>query len=198
MRRHLAFGLLALVPMLLAPLCAPRPSPNCGNGTIEVPETCDDGNVRTWDGCSRVCRVEVIPGGHWTCLGEPSECSLTLTVASTVLWEGQPDTGCITLWADEAQFRILWRTCDPWRNLCRKPDKPSCLVGFLPGVGTLGDVDAFTGAEICAQRAAHGLPCSPEYKPTCRYAFGASREFGLTILEDCGGSSAPTVAEASP
>jgi len=30
----------------------------CGNGTLESPETCDDGNVESGDGCSNVCVIE--------------------------------------------------------------------------------------------------------------------------------------------
>ena len=37
----------------------------CGNTFIESPETCDDGNLASGDGCSNVCATEVItpPGG---------------------------------------------------------------------------------------------------------------------------------------
>ncbi|HKZ49973.1 MAG TPA: DUF4215 domain-containing protein, partial [Candidatus Nanoarchaeia archaeon] len=34
----------------------------CGNGLTEPPETCDDGNTNSYDGCSSTCQVEV-PGG---------------------------------------------------------------------------------------------------------------------------------------
>lgn len=63
--------------------CSPTPSPTpvftpsptgtpasvCGNGRIEMPETCDDGNTVSDDGC-RNCRV--VPG--YTCVREPSFC----------------------------------------------------------------------------------------------------------------------------
>lgn len=32
----------------------------CGNGRIEVPEECDDGNARNHDGCSAQCRTEAL------------------------------------------------------------------------------------------------------------------------------------------
>lgn len=35
--------------------------PSCGNGLIEVPETCDDGNTAPGDGCASDCSLE--PGG---------------------------------------------------------------------------------------------------------------------------------------
>ena len=33
----------------------------CGNGVVEAPETCDDGNLAAGDGCSSVCQVENRP-----------------------------------------------------------------------------------------------------------------------------------------
>jgi cysteine-rich repeat protein len=35
--------------------------PTCGNGVIEPPETCDDGNQQSGDGCSAKCRLEPTP-----------------------------------------------------------------------------------------------------------------------------------------
>lgn len=33
--------------------------PTCGNGTVDVGEECDDGNLRDFDGCSAQCKSEV-------------------------------------------------------------------------------------------------------------------------------------------
>lgn len=46
---------------------------NCGDGTVDPDEECDDGNTDHIDGCSAVCRVEQ----GWTCSGEPSVCDPT-------------------------------------------------------------------------------------------------------------------------
>lgn len=46
------------------------PASVCGDGVIELPETCDDGNTVGDDGCSAACAVE---DGH-VCVGEPSLC----------------------------------------------------------------------------------------------------------------------------
>jgi cysteine-rich repeat protein len=46
---------------------------NCGDGVVQAPEACDDGNTLSGDGCSNVCHVE--PG--WDCTGEPSTCVTT-------------------------------------------------------------------------------------------------------------------------
>jgi len=48
--------------------------PVCGNGVIEVGETCDDTNTTPGDGCDASCSVESI----WSCTGEPSNCSENL------------------------------------------------------------------------------------------------------------------------
>ncbi len=38
------------------PLCEPAGS--CGNGVLDAPESCDDGNLTTGDGCSNLCLLE--------------------------------------------------------------------------------------------------------------------------------------------
>ena len=43
----------------------------CGNGIITSPETCDDADANSGDGCSSSCAIE--PG--WTCTGQPSVCT---------------------------------------------------------------------------------------------------------------------------
>jgi len=45
--------------------------PTCGDGVIETPEVCDDGNTANADGCSDVCEVET----GWECVDEPSVCT---------------------------------------------------------------------------------------------------------------------------
>jgi cysteine-rich repeat protein len=43
-------------------LCA-NASAQCGNGIVEPGEQCDDGNIFSGDGCSRLCRIEVCGNG---------------------------------------------------------------------------------------------------------------------------------------
>ena len=45
---------------------------SCGNGDIEPGEDCDDGNAAGEDGCDNRCGLE----DGWSCVAEPSECSL--------------------------------------------------------------------------------------------------------------------------
>jgi cysteine-rich repeat protein len=57
--------------------CEPcPPPPNCGNGSIEPAETCDDGNTAAGDGCDNTCMVE----GGFSCLGMPSVCAANAVV----------------------------------------------------------------------------------------------------------------------
>ncbi len=57
----------------------------CGNGFVEIPETCDDGNINNGDGCNSTCNIEV----GYNCTGSPSICS-------TVCGDGvvTPGEGC--------------------------------------------------------------------------------------------------------
>ena len=49
----------------------PKNDPNlCGNGIINSPEQCDDGNNANGDGCSSGCLIE----SGYTCSGTPSVC----------------------------------------------------------------------------------------------------------------------------
>ncbi len=43
----------------------------CGNGTLESPETCDDGGTSSGDGCTDGCQEEL----GWSCSGSPSSCT---------------------------------------------------------------------------------------------------------------------------
>jgi len=43
---------------------------DCGNGTIDTPEECDDANSAGGDGCDSTCKIEVC----FQCEGEPSVC----------------------------------------------------------------------------------------------------------------------------
>ena len=51
----------------------------CGNGTIEVPESCDDGNTDAGDGCNSACRLE--PGSTCRFPGRACEPTVCETVA---------------------------------------------------------------------------------------------------------------------
>ena len=48
----------------------PPPAAQCGNGTIETGEGCDDGNTSGGDGCSSVCAIET----GWKCAAQNTPC----------------------------------------------------------------------------------------------------------------------------
>ena len=59
---HAPFVALALgTALLVAAPSARAQVPVCGNGLVEPPETCDDGNVLPGDGCSAACLLENLP-----------------------------------------------------------------------------------------------------------------------------------------
>jgi len=49
-------------------------APSCGNGIIEPPEECDDGNTLPWDGCTPSCELEIKDGCvSGLCLPQPRD-----------------------------------------------------------------------------------------------------------------------------
>jgi cysteine-rich repeat protein len=65
---------LQVVPTLIP--CGGPPGINCGNGVIDLNETCDDGNKNPCDGCSAICLVERCGDGFLGCdeHGIPEAC----------------------------------------------------------------------------------------------------------------------------
>jgi len=59
----------------------------CGNGVIESPEVCDDGDAESGDGCTASCQVEA----GYACTGEPSVCVQRCGNGSIDLGEGCDD-----------------------------------------------------------------------------------------------------------
>jgi len=54
-------------------LCTP--TPECGNGSLETGEACDDQNTTVGDGCAANCSIEPA----WNCVGTPSICGHWVT-----------------------------------------------------------------------------------------------------------------------
>ena len=54
------FALVVMFPIVLAACSSARneDDPQCGDGVIEAPEQCDDGNTAAGDGCSSACTAE--------------------------------------------------------------------------------------------------------------------------------------------
>ena len=66
-------------------------SPTCGDGVIATPETCDDSNTTSGDGCSSTCTTET----GYTCSGTPSTCSTTCGDGIKAGAEGCDDGGVL-------------------------------------------------------------------------------------------------------
>ena len=66
---------LLVIPILIThPFSAQAQPPNCGDGTIDVDEACDDGDTMSGDGCSAFCTIE--PGYFCDNTMLPSICNL--------------------------------------------------------------------------------------------------------------------------
>ena len=64
-------------------------APICGNGVIEVGETCDDGNTNNGDGCSNTCQTE---GGGCVIdaqCNDNNSCTMDLCVAGACVFSAQ-------------------------------------------------------------------------------------------------------------
>lgn len=100
----------------------------CGNGIVEVGETCDDQNTDDGDGCSATCAVE--PG--FGCTGQPStcepaaECPTDCSELNDGCTVGVCDAGsCVARPADDGT------ACDDG-SLCTNDDV--CTAGVCGGV----------------------------------------------------------------
>ncbi len=61
----------------------------CGDGFVCGAETCDDGNTSWGDGCGGTCIQEA----GWTCVGEPSVCTVGCTVPPALFLQGACNAG---------------------------------------------------------------------------------------------------------
>jgi cysteine-rich repeat protein len=126
----------------------------CGDGVIDAPETCDDGNTTPGDGCSSACQVEEC----YSCTGEPSTCTplgdgsgcddgnvctQTDTCTSGTCTGSNPIT-CTPL--DSCHDA---GTCDPV-NGCSNPPKADGSA--------CNDGDTCTGPDTCTAGVCGGTP----------------------------------------
>jgi CSLREA domain-containing protein len=95
-------------------------APECGNGVLEVPESCDDNNTADLDGCSSDCVSEPLPSGH----NEPR----TTGVMQGGLVVAYED--CLAGSGTHATFNSVSDACMPKRM------DPDC--GFQNTTGTVG------------------------------------------------------------
>jgi fibro-slime domain-containing protein len=110
----------------------------CGDGVIEPPETCDDGNDRPGDGCSGACQVE--PG--WAC--------------------PVPDQPCVKIWVCGNGHVDPGEECDDGNAVAGDGCSPTCQVesGYSCRnyFGALSCLST-TGVACCGSLSAAGQGC---------------------------------------
>ena len=101
-------------------LCAPGRCSVCGNGRVEAPEACDDGNRAGGDGCSTACAREpgfLCPGVAMVDGGVTSACCLSRV--NPVTW------GNVCSCEGQASGSPAWRVS----AACEVEDVDECRVG---------------------------------------------------------------------
>jgi fibro-slime domain-containing protein len=119
----------------------PVDQPLCGDGLLEAPEQCDDGNQVSGDGCSATCHLEA----GWVC-DEPGE-ACRRTVCGDGIVEG-------TEQCDDGNLEI-GDGCTPQCTL-----EPDCSAGTCEPL--CGDGEAYPGQECDDGNLLDGDGCSSE------------------------------------
>lgn len=156
-------------------VCVITPTSVCGDGKIDTPEVCDDGNARPGDGCSGTCAVE--PG--YTCPTEGKGCIYTVTVncgdgkiqGSEACDDGNKadNDGCSAGCDVEPGY-----SCTTPGQLCTKKPDPAC-----------GDGAVDFGEECDDKNKADNDGCSSTCAIELGYTCPAPGEL-CTKLEYCG------------
>ena len=87
----------------------------CGNGLVELGETCDDGHAVAGDGCSATCQTET----GYTCTGAPSVCTITpggcaMPTALTLTQTGNDYDGMGSGDTTNASNNVAGAACDAY------------------------------------------------------------------------------------
>jgi cysteine-rich repeat protein len=101
----------------------------CASGSIEMGESCDDGNMIDGDGCSAACLVEPC----WGCSGQPSTCVPTPRTTCKSSTAPHKSRLSIKNGPDDAVDKITWQ----WKK------------GADTAIGELGDPLAGDGYALC-------------------------------------------------
>ncbi|MBX7196751.1 MAG: DUF4215 domain-containing protein [Sandaracinaceae bacterium] len=132
--------------------CAPTVPPSCaiacGDGRVDEPEACDDGNALSGDGCSSVCGSEL----GFVCAGAPSVCAPLSRFACT--------TSCIRPNGDTAE--PAWTSCEVDVRSAQEQALARCRA-WAPDA----EVNNFVSCERavpseCSSRCGDGTPTLPE------------------------------------
>jgi cysteine-rich repeat protein len=123
---------------------------NCGNGTVDPGEECDDANLMRGDGCGASCQIEC----YWSCgsCGPPGPCLITPVCGDGRIdspeacddGNGADGDGCA---ADCATIERGWR-CPAVGHRCI----PTCGDGHVVGPESCDDSNTIAGdgcSEVC-------------------------------------------------
>lgn len=107
----------------------------CGDGTVAVPEQCDDGNLADGDGCSASCQLEL----DFDVCGAATPLNLGITTVSTLEGTMVVETECgpmegqreraFALPVTTGRIRVAWSADAP---VVLSPRRSDCA--YLPGV----------------------------------------------------------------
>ena len=142
-----------------------EPAGACGNGLLEFPEACDDGNTLSGDGCSMICFLDSLPDGSGCNLGGDRAClsGRCDTTETPDTCEPADTCGNGLVEAGEA--------CDDGNRGSGDGCSAFCFIDALPT-----GVDCSTnGAAVCAS----GICDTTESPATCE----AANSCGNSVIE---------------
>ncbi|MDP2691874.1 MAG: DUF4215 domain-containing protein [bacterium] len=120
----------------------------CGDGQVEDPETCDDGNQVSFDGCSRLCQVERLPESHL--LQFTPDVIQGVDVPLTIVFDSLPNGGAnsveVYLGKDGGNFQLIPST----RQSTQLTLTQFLADGVYLGYSRVTDVVGYTEALLTA------------------------------------------------
>lgn len=142
--------------------------PSCGDGAVTAPETCDDGNTVSGDGCSATCVVEAAPACGDGNLTAPEECDDGNRVSGD---------GCSATCTRE------FDRCDP--NPCLNGG--TCADGACQCPAGFSGATCETNIDECAPNPClNGGTCTDGVNAfTCACAAGFSGSTCATNIDEC-------------
>ena len=159
--------------------CTPVPAA-CGNGVVEVPEECDDGNAQNGDGCSAACQLE---DASALCAGLPAVAGTA--IRSELLVSGLPNL-------TDLQAPPL----DPNRLFAVQQHGFIRIVengAVLPAPF----LDIASKVSCCGERGLLGLAFHPDYESTGWFFVNYTDNAGDTVIARYQVSADPDVANAA-
>ena len=161
----------------------------CGNGVLESPEQCDDGNMTAGDGCSPTCTLEPFPDGIDTCpgalipfSGDVANGPLTYrTTASTaVLTPGARSCAATTATRKDAVYRLV----SPFDGYVTIKAKGDFNVGLGLRTACLAESETYPSSSS-DPRYADNVACATAYnnneEETLAVAVTAGRPYYLVV-----------------